>query len=243
MTARVDGRSPDELRPIKIEPGFLAHAEGSALISFGRTRVVCTASVEERVPPFLKGSGQGWITGEYAMIPRSTMTRTPRETGRGPSGRTHEIQRLIGRSLRAIANLRALGERTIWVDCDVLEADGGTRTASITGGYVALAQALDKLRRKGLFEEIPIHQPLAAVSVGLVDGRALLDLCYEEDLKADVDMNVVMTGDGKFVEVQGTGEEATFSRDELDQLLNLAQIGTTTLISLQRDALGEKNLP
>lgn len=238
MTERLDGRSAGDLRPVSLEMGIQQYAEGSVLVSFGNTRVICAASVESRVPHFLKGTGQGWITAEYSMLPRSTTTRSPREGTRGPSGRTHEIKRLIGRSLRAVTQLRALSERTIWIDCDVLQADGGTRTAAITGSFVVLVQALEFLRKRQLFEAIPVSDYVAAISVGVVDGEPLLDLCYEEDVKAAVDMNVVMTGGGRFVEVQGTGEEATFSREELDQLLGLAEHGVKELVAVQRDAIG-----
>ena len=237
MKKRADGRRADEMRPIMLEPGFQPYAEGSVLVSFGNTRVLCAASVEERVPPFLKGTGQGWITGEYAMLPRATHTRTPRDSSRGVSGRAHEIQRLIGRSLRAVANLRALGERTVWVDCDVLQADGGTRTAAISGGFVALILALDALRRKGLFEKIPVHDHVAAVSVGIFEDAPLLDLCYEEDQRAAVDMNVVLTGQGRLVEVQGTAETATFDRAQLDAMLDLAARGTERIVAAQRQVL------
>ncbi|MFN7974146.1 MAG: ribonuclease PH [Acidobacteriota bacterium] len=236
--ARADGRGANELRTIRIEPGFFPSAEGSALVSFGKTRVACAVSVEDKVPPFLKGKGQGWITAEYGMLPRSTSTRTSREGTRGPSGRTHEIQRLIGRSLRAVTNLQALGERTLWIDCDVLGADGGTRTASITGAFVALVLAMEHLRKRNLFEKIPVSDHVAAVSVGLLASEALLDLCYDEDLKARVDMNVVMSGKGRFIEVQGTGEESTFERAELDRMLELAATGIGRIVEIQKTTLG-----
>lgn len=235
---RTDGRTATDLRPVVITTDFMPYAEGSALIDVGKTRVICTASVEERVPPFLRNKGQGWVTAEYAMLPRATSQRSPRETGRGgPSGRTHEIQRLIGRSLRAIVNMSALGERTITLDCDVLQADGGTRTASITGAYVALELACRRLLRNGQIRKSPIIDQVAAVSVGIVDGVPLLDLKYDEDSKAEVDMNVVCTGDGRFIEVQGTAEGAPFSRSEMDQLLALAGDGIQKLLALQKEAI------
>jgi ribonuclease PH len=237
---RIDGRLPDQLRPVKITTRFSKHAEGSALIEVGDTKVVCTASVEERVPPFLKGQGSGWITSEYGMLPRSTTTRAPRETGRGgPSGRTHEIQRLIGRSLRAVVDLKALGERTLWVDCDVLQADGGTRTASITGAFVALVEALRHLKKQGSLGELPVLDFVAATSVGRVGGEAMLDLCYEEDSRAEVDMNIVKTGRGMFVELQGTAETTPFGDDQLRDLLALADKGLQELNALQRKVLGD----
>jgi ribonuclease PH len=241
--ARTDGRAPDELRQVRITPDFMPFAEGSAMIEMGQTRIICTASVEERLPPFLRNRGQGWVTAEYAMLPRATLSRTQRETGRGgPSGRTHEIQRLIGRSLRAIANLTLLGERSIMLDCDVLQADGGTRTAAITGAYVAFALAVRRLQRHNKIEKNPITGELAAVSVGIVEGVALLDLKYDEDSRAEVDMNVVCTGDGRFIEVQGTAEGAPFTRDEMDKLLALAASGIERLLVAQREAI-EKALP
>jgi ribonuclease PH len=241
--ARTDGRAPDELRAVRITPDFMPFAEGSALIEMGQTRVICTASVEERLPPFLRNRGQGWVTAEYAMLPRATLSRSQRETGRGgPSGRTHEIQRLIGRSLRAIADLTLLGERSITLDCDVLQADGGTRTAAITGAYVAFALAVRRLMRHNKIEKNPITGELAAVSVGIVEGVALLDLKYDEDSRAEVDMNVVCTGDSRFIEVQGTAEGAPFTRDEMDKLLALAAIGIERLLLTQREAI-EKSAP
>jgi ribonuclease PH len=223
---RSDGRRPGELRSVKIVTGFSSHAEGSALIEMGQTRVVCTASVEERVPAFLKDTGRGWVTAEYGMLPRSTHTRMEREAARGRiGGRTHEIQRLIGRSLRAVTDLRALGERSVWVDCDVLQADGGTRTASITGAFVAMAHALERLVQFGQLRRLPLRDYVAATSVGVGGGVPLLDLCYEEDSQADVDMNVVMTGSGKFVEVQATAERTPFGRASLDRMLELAAGG------------------
>jgi ribonuclease PH len=236
--ARTDGRRADELREVRITPGFMPYAEGSALIELGRTRVVCTATLEERVPPFRRNTGQGWLTAEYSMLPRATQQRTQRETGRGgPTGRTHEIQRLIGRSLRAVTNLSRLGERTITLDCDVLQADGGTRTASITGAYVALVLACRRLVKENRLAVTPVRGEVAAVSVGLVGGAALLDLKYDEDSRAEVDMNVVCTGDGRFVELQGTAEGRPFSQDEMNELLALARRGLSTLFAAQRAAL------
>ena len=237
--ARTDGRRDDELRPVRITPGFMPYAEGSALIEMGQTKVICTATLEDRVPPFRRNSGQGWLTAEYAMLPRATPQRTQRETGRGgPSGRTHEIQRLIGRSLRAVCDLGALGERTLTVDCDVLQADGGTRTAAITGAFVALHDAVSGLQKKGLLAASPIRDFVAAVSVGMYKGTPVVDLDYAEDSACGCDMNVVMTGAGGFVEVQGTAEGAAFTRAELDSLLGLAQLGIAELIAHQRRALG-----
>ena len=235
---RTDKRGPGDLRPVQITPGFLPYAEGSVLIEMGNTRVICAASLEERVPPFLRNSGQGWLTAEYAMLPRSTQTRTSREIGRGgPSGRTHEIQRLIGRSLRAVADMKALGERTLTIDCDVLQADGGTRTAAITGAYVAFAMAANKLLKSGKISKPIVLNQVAAVSVGLVDRTPLLDLKYDEDSRAEVDMNVVCTGDGRFIEVQGTAEREPFSRAQMDELLALAGAGISSLVSLQKAAI------
>jgi len=236
--ARTDKRLADELRPVRITPGYLPYAEGSALIEMGDTRVICSASIEERVPPFLRNRGLGWVTAEYAMLPRATLQRTQRETGRGgPSGRTHEIQRLIGRSLRAVVNTTLLGERTITLDCDVLQADGGTRTASITGAYVACALACRYLLRTNKVAQNPITGEVAAVSVGLVEGTPLLDLKYDEDSRAEVDMNVVCTGDGRFVEVQGTAEGKPFTREQMDRLLELARKGIERLVQIQRAAI------
>lgn len=236
---RTDGRQQSQLRPVTITTGVNKYAEGSVLIEFGDTKVVCTASVEERVPPFMKGQGKGWITAEYSMLPRATHSRNHRESARGKlTGRTMEIQRLIGRALRSIVDLQALGERTITLDCDVLQADGGTRTTSITGSFIALCLAVNKLSKTVQFAKYPITDYLASVSVGVIQEKALLDLNYDEDSKAKVDMNVVMTGSGKFVEVQGTGEEAPFTRDELNQLLELAEGGIQQLIEKQREALG-----
>jgi ribonuclease PH len=237
--ARTDGRAANELRPLKITPGFLPYAEGSVLIEMGETRVICSASIDERVPPFLRNSGQGWITAEYSMLPRATQQRTSRETGRGgPSGRTHEIQRLIGRSIRAAANMRLLGERTITLDCDVLQADGGTRTAAITGAYVAFALAVNRLLKAGKIQRNIITNEVAAISVGVVEDTPLLDLKYDEDSRAEVDMNIVCTGDGRFIEVQGTAEREPFSRAQMDSLLALATDGLATLIARQREIIG-----
>lgn len=236
--ARIDGRLADALRPVILYPNYLEFAEGSVLIEVGKTRVLCAASVEERVPPHVKGTGQGWVTAEYSLLPRSTHQRTPREVSRGkPSGRTQEIQRLVGRSLRSIVDLSAIGERTIWIDCDVLQADGGTRTASVTGGFIALVLALDSLRRQGIIETIPVTDYLAATSVGKVEGEILLDLAYDEDSRAEVDMNVVMTGQGRFVEIQGTAERYPFSWEELMQFLMLARGGIMQLIEKQKEVL------
>jgi len=232
---RFDGRALDQMRPVVITPGYLDHPEGSALIEVGRTRVICAATVEERVPHWLRDQNQGWVTAEYAMLPRSTHQRTPRET-RGPRDRTQEIRRVIGRSLRAGVDLTLLGERTVTVDCDVIQADGGTRTASITGGYVALAIALRKLIKGGLLAPGVLGAPIAAVSVGVVQNEVLLDLNYEEDSQAEVDFNVVMNGAGKYVEIQGTAEHGAFSREEMEQLLGLAEGGLAELFKLQREA-------
>lgn len=237
--ARENGRAFDELRPVNIIPGFVKFPTGSALIETGDTRVICTVAVEEKVPPFLKGTGSGWITAEYSLLPGSTLTRTAREVARGRvAGRTSEIQRLIGRALRAVVDLNALGERTIWIDCDVIQADGGTRTASITGSFVALYLALQKLKKDGLLDRIPIIDYVAATSVGIVHGIPVLDLEYGEDSQAEVDMNVVMTGDGRFIEIQGTAEGNPFSQDELDELLRLARKGINELIARQKEILG-----
>jgi len=235
---RADGRAWDELRPIQITPGFQSFAEGSALIELGKTRVLCSVSVEERVPGFLRGEGSGWITAEYAMLPRATVTRTPRDSSRGRvAGRSQEIQRLIGRSLRAVTDLTALGERTLIVDCDVLQADGGTRTAAITGAYVALHQAMQALTNMGVISSIPLKSAVAATSVGIVHSYRLLDLCYDEDYKAEVDFNVVMTSKGEFVEVQGTAEAKPFSKETIDSLLSLAEKGIKQLFQIQQTAL------
>ncbi|MEW6183365.1 MAG: ribonuclease PH [Bacillota bacterium] len=232
-------RGAFEIRPVRIIPQWNKYAEGSAYIEVGDTRIICTASVDDKAPPFLKGTGKGWVTAEYGMLPRSTETRNAREAAKGrPGGRTLEIQRLIGRSLRAVVDLETIGERTVTVDCDVLQADGGTRTASITGGFVALIYALDWLRNEGVLTLIPVYDFVAAVSVGRAGGELLLDLSFAEDSLAAVDMNVVMTGSGKLVEVQGTGEEDTFTRQELDAMLDLASTGVAALIEKQKEALG-----
>ena len=239
MATRIDGRDPSQLRETRITPGFVIHAEGSVLIEAGRTRVICTASVEDRVPQFLRNTGKGWVTAEYGMLPRATSTRTQREATAGKvGGRTQEIQRLIGRSLRSVTRLAELGERTIWIDCDVIQADGGTRTASITGGFVALVLALRRLREAGVLRSLPIQDHVAATSVGVVGGTPMLDLAYEEDSRADVDMNVVKTGDGRFVEVQGTAEGPPFERGALDELMVLADAGIKSLVDLQRSVTG-----
>ena len=234
---RADGRSADQMRPVRIQTGYLLTAEGSALIEVGSTRVLCAASVEQTVPQFLRGSGKGWVTAEYAMLPRATVSRSPRETLR-PSGRTQEIQRLIGRSLRSVMDLAALGERTIILDCDVLQADGGTRTAAITGAFVALSIAVRQLVQYGMLRSSPIRDAVAAVSVGMVGGESMIDLAYEEDSRADVDMNVVMTGAGRFVEVQATAEQKPFDDAQLAALLALARRGAGRLVETQREALG-----
>ncbi len=239
MSARPSGRAPDQLRELKFERSFTRHAEGSVLVCFGDTRVLCTASVESGVPGFLRGTGQGWVTAEYGMLPRATHTRSAREASRGKqSGRTQEIQRLIGRALRAIVDMKALGERTITIDCDVLQADGGTRTAAITGGYVALADAVDVLLKRRDIQQNPLHGQVAAVSVGIYNGMAVLDLDYAEDANAETDMNVVMNSGGAFIEVQGTAEGHAFRRHELDQLLDLAAQGISTLHAAQNTARG-----
>jgi ribonuclease PH len=238
MTRR-DGRAPEDLRPVSLTRQFLRHAEGSVLIEVGGTRVICTASVEERVPPFLRGAGQGWVTAEYGMLPRATATRTPRESGR-TGGRTHEIQRLVGRSLRAVVEMAKLGERTIYIDCDVIQADGGTRTAAITGGFVALADCLQTLREGGRLSHDPLRDRVAATSVGLVAGTPVLDLDYSEDSTAAVDMNVVMTGSGRFVELQGTAEQTPFDTAELERLLALACRGIERLLDLQQRTLTDR---
>ena len=235
---RTDGRESRELRPVAIQPDFIAGAEGSVLIAVGKTRVICAASIEDSVPPFLRGKNRGWVTSEYAMLPRATDTRTPRESSRGRvSGRTHEIQRLIGRSLRSVTRLKDLGERTVWVDCDVIQADGGTRTASITGAFVALALALQGLVDRGSLPALPIKDYVAATSVGVVAGAPLLDLNYEEDSRAQVDMNVVQTGTGSLVEVQGTAEGDPFSRQTLSALMDLAAEGIARLVEIQKSLI------
>jgi ribonuclease PH len=237
---RADGRGPGQLRPVRFTTGYLKHADGSCLVEFGDTRVVCAVSVEEKVPPFLKGKGEGWVTAEYGMLPRATHTRSQREVAKGaPSGRTHEIQRLIGRSLRAVVNAKGLGERTLWVDCDVIQADGGTRCASITGAFVALVEALRRMKRAGAIPELPVHDYVAAVSVGKVGEAILLDLNYEEDSTAHVDMNLVKTGRGRFVEVQGTAEGEPFTEEEMRQLMEAADKGIKDLVLLQRKALSD----
>lgn len=235
---RQDGRGPEELRKIKITKNFMKFAEGSCLIEFGNTKVICTASLEDVVPPFLRGKGQGWVTSEYGMLPRSCKTRVPREAARGKlNGRTQEIQRLVGRCLRSVVDLKKLGERTIWIDCDVIQADGGTRTASITGSFIALVEALEKIRRKNIIDEIPVSDYVAAVSVGILDTRFLLDLNYEEDSNAQVDMNVVMTSGGKIVEIQGTAEEKPFSESDMGSLFRVAKKGIKRIISMQKCSL------
>jgi ribonuclease PH len=235
---RTDNRQPGQMRPVTIETGVLKTAEGSALIKVGNTQVLCAASVEETVPPFLRNSGKGWVTAEYAMLPRATSKRTPREVTKGrPSGRTHEIQRLIGRSMRAVVDTSALGERTVLIDCDVIQADGGTRTASITGAYVALASALRTLVKYGSLRHLPLRDSVAATSVGIVRGAAMLDLCYEEDSQADVDMNVVMTGKGQFIEVQATAEHHAFDDGQMASLISLAKAGIEELSAIQKKVL------
>ena len=236
---RSDNRPANQLRDTIITPDYLMHAEGSVLITAGNTKVICTASVEDRVPGFLRNTGKGWVTAEYGMLPRATSTRMQREASAGKvGGRTQEIQRLIGRSLRSVTNLPALGERTIWIDCDVIQADGGTRTASITGAFVALALALEKMRERDMIRTIPLSDYVAATSVGVVDGEPLLDLAYDDDSRADVDMNIVKTGDGRFIEVQGTAEASPFGRDTLNTLLDLADLGIRQLVEKQRAIVG-----
>ena len=236
---RHDGREPEQLRRVVLTRDYLRHPEGSVLVEFGDTKVICTASVEEKVPAFLKGQGKGWVTAEYGMLPRSTNTRMGRERS-GPSGRSQEIQRLVGRSLRAVVDMAKLGERTVWMDCDVIQADGGTRTAAITGSWVALPDALDRLVQAGTLPGSPLRENVAAISVGIVGGRPLLDLDYAEDSTAEVDMNVVMTGTGAFVEVQGTAEQTPFSKDRLTELLALAERGIDALVGLQRRAVAAR---
>ncbi|MHB9095778.1 MAG: ribonuclease PH [Eubacteriales bacterium] len=237
---RSDRRAADQMRPVKITRNFIKHAEGSVLIEVGATKVICTATIDEKVPPFMKGEGRGWVTAEYAMLPRSAPVRIIRESSRGKiSGRTHEIQRLVGRSLRSIVNLKALGERTVIIDCDVIQADGGTRTASVTGSFVALIDALGVLAEQKAIGEFPVSEYLAAISVGKVNGEILLDLAYDEDSKAEVDMNVIMTETGKFVELQGTAEGAPFTGDELESLLETARKGISELITIQKQTLAE----
>jgi len=237
---RTDGRAANAARETRITPNYTMHAEGAVLIEVGRTKVICTASVEERTPPFLRGTGKGWVTAEYGMLPRSTTTRMQRESSAGKvGGRTQEIQRLIGRSLRSVTSLGDFGERSLWVDCDVIQADGGTRTAAITGGFVALVLAFERLREQGAITRIPITDYVAATSVGVIDGTPMLDLAYDEDSKAEVDMNVVKTSDGRFIEVQGTAETKPFDRAALDQLLALADEGLKQLIDKQREVVGK----
>ncbi|MNM43249.1 Ribonuclease PH [compost metagenome] len=235
---RIDGRKNEQIRPVKITRKYTKFAEGSVLIEVGETKVICTASIEDKVPPFLKGSGEGWITAEYNMLPRSTHVRKPRDIAKLKiDGRTMEIQRLIGRALRSVVDLKALGEKTIWIDCDVIQADGGTRTTSITGAFIALVDAVNKLHRERNFQVYPIRNFVTAVSIGIVDEQKVIDLCYEEDSNAKVDMNVVMTDEGEFVEVQGTGEEAPFNRNELNDLLSLAEKGAKQMILAQKEVL------
>jgi ribonuclease PH len=243
MYYRSDNRSTDQLRPVVITPNFITTAEGSVLIEVGNTRVICTASIEETVPSFMRNTGKGWLTSEYSMLPRSTLTRSPREVTKGrQSGRTHEIQRLIGRSLRAVTDLSRLGERTVLIDCDVIQADGGTRTASITGAFVALGLALEKLVEAGTLTSVPIKDFVAAISVGIVDGEILLDLCYEEDSRADVDMNFVMTAGHKFVEVQATAEHQVYDEQQLNKMLAFARQGVQSLIAKQQAVLSKLTL-
>jgi len=233
---RTDGRRRDEIRPVNVTRPFIKHADGSVLMEMGDTKVICTASIEEKVPPFLRNKGQGWVTAEYAMLPRATHERTPREASRGKqSGRTLEIQRLVGRALRAVTDMTAMGERTILIDCDVIQADGGTRTASITGAFIALADAFAKLKDQKIIPAIPLTDYLAAISVGKVGAQSMVDLCYEEDSMAEVDMNLVMTGQGRLVEVQGTAERGTFGKDDLDEFLALGWDGIQRLIKMQKD--------
>ncbi len=233
---RTDGRRRDEIRPVNVTRPFIKHADGSVLMEMGDTKVICTASIEEKVPPFLRNKGQGWVTAEYAMLPRATHERTPREASRGKqSGRTLEIQRLVGRALRAVTDMTAMGERTIWIDCDVIQADGGTRTASITGAFIALADAFAKLKDQKIIPAIPLTDYLAAISVGKVGAQSMVDLCYEEDSMAEVDMNLVMTGQGRLVEIQGTAERGTFGKDDLDEFLALGWDGIQRLVKMQKD--------
>jgi len=233
---RVDGRGDDKIRKVLITRNFIKYAEGSCLIEMGNTKVICTASVEMSVPPFLKGSGTGWVTAEYGMLPRSCQTRIPRGKD---SGRTYEIQRLVGRSLRAVTDMKPLGERTIWIDCDVIQGDGGTRTASITGSFIALVDALHKIKKDGLISKVPIRDYVAAISVGKLNGSVLLDLCYDEDSRAQVDMNVIMTGSGEFIEIQGTAEREPFSKEQMDAMLALAKKGIEELFGIQRKLVGD----
>ena len=237
---RKDGRRPEEMRPVKITRPYLKHPEGSVLIEVGDTKVICTATIEEKVPQWLKGKGQGWVTAEYSMLPRSSATRIIREASTGKiGGRTHEIQRLIGRSLRSVVDMKGFGERTIWIDCDVIQADGGTRTASITGSFIALADALRFMKDRGIVAKLPLRDFVAAVSVGMVNGEAVLDLNYEEDSSAEVDMNMVLTGKGAFVEVQGTAETIPFTRQEMEKMTSLAEEGIKGLVARQRELVGQ----
>jgi len=231
---RNDGRGADKIRKVTITRNYLKYAEGSCLIELGNTKVICTASVEESVPPFLKGSGTGWVTAEYGMLPRSCKTRIPRAKN---SGRTYEIQRLVGRSLRTVIEMKEIGERTVWIDCDVIQADGGTRTAAITGSFIALVDALNKIKKEGLINKVPVKDFVAATSVGILEGNLMLDLCYEEDSKAEVDMNVVMTGSGEFIEIQGTAERKPFNKEQMDKMLLFAEKGIRDLIDIQRSLL------
>jgi ribonuclease PH len=233
---RLDGRGEDKIRKVTITRNYLKYAEGSCLIEMGNTKVICSASVDENVPMFLKKSGTGWVTAEYGMLPRSCQSRIPRGKD---SGRTYEIQRLVGRSLRSITDMKPLGERTIWIDCDVIQGDGGTRTAAITGSFIALVDAMHKLKKDGIILEVPIRDYVAAISVGKVNGNLLLDLCYEEDSKAQVDMNIIMTGSGKFIEIQGTAEREPFSKDEMDSMIGLAKIGIEELFAAQKKLVGD----
>ncbi len=236
---RIDGRQNDEKRVVKVTKDYLKNPDGSVLIEMGDTKIICSAIVEEKVPFFLKGSGTGWITAEYSMLPSSTEMRKQRESTRGKiEGRTQEIQRLIGRSLRAVVDLSKLGERTVWIDCDVIQADGGTRTASITGAFIALSMALEKVHSNGLIEKFPVNNFLSAISVGVVEGKEILDLCYKEDFDADVDMNIIRTGNNEIVEIQGTGEKTSFSRDSLNKLLDLGEKGNSELVEIQKEILG-----
>ncbi len=233
---RLDGRGADKIRKINIIRNYIKYPEGSCLIEMGNTKVICTASVEETVPPFLRGTGTGWVTAEYGMLPRSCGSRIPRGKD---SGRTHEIQRLVGRSLRSVTDMSKLGERTIWIDCDVIQGDGGTRTASITGSFIALVDAIAKIKKDGKISDVPVRDYVAATSVGIVNETLLLDLCYEEDSKAEVDMNIVMTGEGEFIEIQGTAERKPFSKDQMDKMLDLAKKGIEDLFSVQRKLVGD----
>jgi ribonuclease PH len=242
MVYRSDNRAPDQMRPVNILPDYISTAEGSVLIEIGNTRVICTASIEESVPGWMRNTGKGWVTSEYGMLPRSTLTRTPRESARGRiGGRTHEIQRLIGRSMRAVVDMAKLGERTIWIDCDVIQADGGTRTAAITGGFIAMALALRKLVDAGTLTSVPLRDFVGATSVGIVDGEIMLDLSYEEDSRAEVDMNLVMTGGRRFIEVQATAEQRPFDEVQLQRMMELARKGIQSLVASQQALL--KNLP